>query len=56
MNDKPWFPYLTAGEKEQLEGHDESMKKLRNDAGIHARWRKQIIDRASKRMHQAESK
>lgn len=56
MTEKPWFKYLTDDEREQLEGHSELVKRYRKDAGVHARWRKQIIDRASQRMRAEEAK
>lgn len=56
MTEKPWFKHLTEIERGQLSVHEEAIKKLRDDAGMHSRWKKQIIDRASHRMRAQERK
>lgn len=47
--------YLTDTEKLDLVSHVKQAMKCREDAAMYARWRKQIIDRAKRRLKAAEN-
>lgn len=48
-----WKDYLTASEAVNLAEWEDAARRLRAEAGIYARWRKQVIDRATRRMKKA---